>query len=371
MSQAGCGKVKYRVGAAPAQAKSGVEGTVVQGHRLQADSAPSLAVQGSNGRCAQREALQKTEPGKQTQRGLNCGNLCASSLPSQRRIVLMPEMSLIPFKDFEDSAKENGTRHWDAHDLMRKLGYESYASFSKVINKAIASCAQLGIQIHEAFIQTTTLIDGKVTPSYDLTRFACFLVAMHADDKKREVSAAKVYFAAIAASIIERAIADGDLQRLEMRDDIRTGEKILSSTAKQAGINPDGYAFFKDAGIRGMYDMSLKHLLIKKGIPAGGSLYDFAGATELAGNYFRITQTSERIKSKGFRGQRALEAVAVDIGSAVRSTMISNSGVAPENLKISEDLNEVKKRLKTAHRGMKKLDKTSHKAETPLLDQME
>jgi hypothetical protein len=51
--------------------------------------------------------------------------------------------------------------------------------------------------------------------------------------------------------------------------------------------------------------------------------------------------------------------------------MISNSGVAPENLKISEDLNEVKKRLKTAHRGMKKLDKTSHKAETPLLDQME
>jgi DNA-damage-inducible protein D len=120
-----------------------------------------------------------------------------------------------------------------------------------------------------------------------------------------------------------------------------------------------------------MYDMSLKHLLIKKGIPAGGSLYDFAGATELAGNYFRITQTSERIKSKGFRGQRALEAVAVDIGRAVRSTMISNSGVAPENLKISEDLNEVKKRLKTAHRGMKKLDKTSHKAETPLLDQME
>jgi DNA-damage-inducible protein D len=112
----------------------------------------------------------------------------------------MAEMSLIPFQDFEDCAKENGTRHWDAHDLMRKLGYETYASFSKVINKAIASCAQLGIQIHDAFIQTTTVVDGKIVPSYDLTRFACFLVAMHADDKKPAVSAAKVYFAAIAAS---------------------------------------------------------------------------------------------------------------------------------------------------------------------------
>ena len=61
--------------------------------------------------------------------------------------------------------------------------------------------------------------------------------------------------------------------------------------------------------------------------------------------------------------------MALDIGRSVRGTMIANSGVAPENLRISEDINEVKKRLKTAHRGMKKLDKTSHKAETPLLDQ--
>jgi len=38
--------------------------------------------------------------------------------------------------------------------------------------------------------------------------------------------------------------------------------------------------------------------------------------------------------------------------------MIANSGTAPKNLKVSEDLNEVKKRLKTTHRGMKKLDKT-------------
>ena len=178
---------------------------------------------------------------------------------------------------------------------------------------------------------------------------------MHADDKKPQVSALKIYFAAIASSIIEKAIAEDDLPRLELRDEIRTGEKMLSGVAKAAGIHQYGYAFFKDAGIRGMYNMSLHDLILKKGIPEG-TLYDFMGTTELAGNYFRITQTSERIKSRGIRGQKALEATAKDIGGMVRGTMIANSGITPENLPISEDLNKVKKRLKTTHKGMKKLD---------------
>jgi len=184
---------------------------------------------------------------------------------------------------------------------------------------------------------------------------------MHADDKKPQVSASKVYFAAIASSIIEKAIADDDLQRLEMRDEIRTGEKMLASVAKGAGINPDGYAFFKDAGIRGMYDMGLRELTVKKGVALGETLYDFMGTTELAGNYFRITQTKERINSRGIRGQKALEATAKEIGASVRKTMIENSGIAPEKLPISEDLNIVKKRLKTAHKGMKRLDTSSPK----------
>ncbi|MCU1308337.1 MAG: hypothetical protein JWN45_3032 [Acidobacteriaceae bacterium] len=275
--------------------------------------------------------------------------------------MYMPEeVNLSTFQDFEDAAKENGTTSWDAYVLMRKLGYESYTSFSGVINKAIASCAQLGIQIHDAFVPSNTIIDGKDVPSYKLSRFACFLTSMHADDKKREVAAAKVYFAAIASSLIEKAIADDDLQRLEVRDEIRSGEKLLSGVAKDAGINVNGYAFFKDAGIRGMYNMSLKELVLRKGIPEG-TLYDFMGTTELAGNYFRITQTKERIRSKGIRGQAALEATAKDIGKSVRKTMIENSGVAPERLPISEDLNRVKKRLKIANRGMKKLDKSKPK----------
>ena len=260
------------------------------------------------------------------------------------------------FEDFEDSAKQNGVRYWEAHTLMERLGYENYSSFSKVINKAIASCAQLDIQINDAFIQATIEIDGKQCPTYRLTRFACFLIAMHGDEKKPEVAAAKVYFAAIAATLVEQAITDEDLPRIELREEIKLGEKILSSAAKAAGINEGGYAFFKDAGIRGMYNMSLRDLMTKKGVSPKFVLYDFMGATELAGNFFRVTQTAERIKNRGVRGQQALQQTAKDIGKTVRRTMIENSGIAPENLAIAEDLNKVKKRLKSANRGMCKLD---------------
>lgn len=267
-------------------------------------------------------------------------------------------MTVNDFADFEDSATENGSRTWDAQQLMRRLGYENWAAFSKVINKAIASCAQLGIQIHETFVPTTATVDGRPVPTYSLTRFACFLTSMHADDKKPEVAAAKVYFAAIASAVIERAIENEDLERLDLRDEIKTGEKMLSSIAKSAGVNPNGYAFFKDAGIRGMYNMGLRDLMARRGIAKGLTLYDFMGSTELAGNYFRITQTAERIKSQKIHGQRALERTAADIGSSVRETMIRNSGIPPEHLPPAEDLNRVKSRLKTANRAMKKLDRT-------------
>jgi DNA-damage-inducible protein D len=178
----------------------------------------------------------------------------------------------------------------------------------------------------------------------------------NADDKKPEVAAAKVYFAAIAASVLEQAVADDDLPRIELREEIKIGEKVLSGVAKAAGINDAGYAFFKDAGIRGMYNISLKQLRTRKGVGESTVLYDFMGSTELAGNYFRITQTAERIRTKGIRGQQPLQDAAKTIGKQVRSTMLQNSGVAPENLPISEDLNKVKTRLKSANRRMLKLD---------------
>ena len=80
------------------------------------------------------------------------------------------------------------------------------------------------------------------------------------------------------------------------------------------------------------------------------------GKTELAANLFRVTQTAERIKNVNASGVRQLSATAQEVGKEVRGIMLKSSGVAPENLPLEEDLGKIKGRLKSAAKGMKKLD---------------
>lgn len=260
---------------------------------------------------------------------------------------------------FENRCNEGEARWWDARDLEKLLGYEDAGIFSRLISRAIASCAQLGIEIFDAFTPYMIIVEGRQESSYKLTRFACLLIVMHADDKKPEVAHAKVHFAALASTLIDRAIGDEDLPRVEIRDQLKASEKMLSGVAKSAGVEGIGYAIFKDAGFRGMYNMSLKDLMRRKGVGENYTLYDFMGASELSGNYFRVTQTVDHIRNTGIRGQQRLQEAAKRIGSDVRASMIRNTNIAPENLAISEDINKVKTRLRQTNRKMAKLDEPS------------
>ena len=263
---------------------------------------------------------------------------------------------------FEDSAKENGSRYWDAQQFMATLGYESWLSFQKVLNRAISSCAQLGINIADVFLPITVVDGPKVINSYKLTRFACFLVSMHADGKKTEVAQAKVALAAIADALIQEKIDAGALDRIEIRKEIKSGESAMSGVAKSAGLQPMQYGIFKDAGIRGMYNMSLKQLVVYKRAPGDKTLYDYMGKTELAANLFRVTQTAERIKNQRATGIAQVAQTAEAVGKEVRSVMVRSGGSLPENLGLEEDIAHVKKRIKSANKEMLRLDgKTRNK----------
>ena len=259
-------------------------------------------------------------------------------------------------QEFECSAKENGVRCWNAREFQLALGYDTWVSFCQVINRAIASCAQLNIDIGACFIPLSYIEDGASVSSYKLTRFACLLVAMHADSKKPAVAQAKVALAGLADALISQSISPQALERIEIRDEVKAGESIMSGAAKSAGLDPAQYGIFKDAGFRGMYDMSLKKLITHKGGPAGKTLYDFMGKTELAANLFRVTQTAERISSQNVSGLPSLKRTASAVGAEVREIMLKSSGVAPENLPLEEDIGDVKRRIKSTNKKMIKLD---------------
>jgi DNA-damage-inducible protein D len=257
---------------------------------------------------------------------------------------------------FEQSGRENGTRYWDAHDFMQSLGYDSWPTFQQVITKAMGSCAKLGLDPTESFIRDSYFENDKEITTYRLSRFACFLVSMHADSRKEEVAKAKALLAGIAARLIEERIQEQDLGRIETRDDLKLAERILSGTAQDAGLESNQFGIFKNAGFRGMYNMPLSALMNRKGVPNGRVLYDFMGLEEMAGNLFRVTQTAARIKNQGMMGLPALAHTAERVGKEVRHMMIKNSGTPPESLPIADDIHGVKRRLKSAERAMKQMD---------------
>lgn len=211
---------------------------------------------------------------------------------------------------------------------------------------------RLGLDPTESFLTDSHLQDGRPVKTYKLTRFACFLIAMHGDSKKQEVAAAK----AILAEIAGRVVSDRDFGRLETREDLKLAEKVMTGVAKDAGLEDTQFGIFKNSGFIGMYNMSIKDLGRYKGIGQNDTLYDFMGLEEMAANLFRVTQTAARIKNQGVRGLAPLSTTAKEVGNEVRSMMLKSGGVAPEHIPIEDKISSVKSKLKSASKQMNKLD---------------
>ncbi len=248
---------------------------------------------------------------------------------------------------FEDLAIRNGVHLWSEATLMAALGYEAADSFKPVVHKALHACLSLDIEIEDNFVR-------QADSSHLFTRFACYLIAINGDSQKPQVAAAQVYFATLAHTFQTAIEHSQAVDRVLIREEVSHGEKSLSSSASRHGV--ENYSFFQNAGYRGMYNMNLKALKLKKGVKSGESLIDRMDKTELAAHLFRITQTDAKIKSVGATGQLMLEEIAKKVGKQVRKTMIEISGQKPESIPLAEPIAESKKKLKAAGKEFRKLD---------------
>jgi DNA-damage-inducible protein D len=241
---------------------------------------------------------------------------------------------------------QNGTKLWSEDEVRISLDYQSDGSFRRVVTRAMQACLAAEIPIEENFI----LRDSK----YQLSRFACYLIVMAADRRKPQVVAGQTYLAALAETMQNSLDHADNVDRVVIRKEMTDGMRSLSSTAKQHGVV--NYAFFLNAGYRGMYNMDLSRLMAFKGVGKGEILLDRMGKDELAANLFRVTQTDARIKNNGIRGQTRLEQAALDVGKAVRKTMIELSGQEPEHLALAPHIRGVKKQLKETGKRFQQLD---------------
>ncbi len=255
---------------------------------------------------------------------------------------------------FEDLKKvnEHGAEYWSARELQPLLGYTQWRRFEDAIKRATTSCNQSGNIPENHFAGAGKMVELGSTslrevPDYNLSRFACYLIAQNGDPRKPEIANAQKYFAIQARrQEISDAIAS-DVERLELRKQTAEEFKALSGAARDAGVHDKMFGIFHDAGYKGMYgglgrDAIKKH----KGIPEKENLMDRMDTTELAANQFRMTQTRDKLARERVKDQQSAIKTHESVGKEVREAIKRIGGKPPEELPPAEHIKHVEKRIK-------------------------
>ena len=243
---------------------------------------------------------------------------------------------------FEDikHVDENGIEFWYARELMKILEYANWQNFEKIINKAKISCENSGISTFEHFTDINKTIKmpkgaEKTIVDYELTRYACYLIAQNGDSRKKVIALAQTYFAIQTRkqelTENEYSLLTEDEKRLYQRDLTRKGNFSLNKAAKKAGVK--NFDKFHNSGYKGLYNGETADDIAKrKGLRYREDILDNMGSEELAANLFRITQTESRLKRDKINTENKANKTHYEVGAKIRKTIKELGGTMPEDL---------------------------------------
>jgi DNA-damage-inducible protein D len=257
------------------------------------------------------------------------------------------------FEDLKQS-NEHDAEYWSARDLQPLLGYSQWRRFEDAVKRAITSCEQSGNNPGHHFAGAgKPILGGKgavqTVDDYQLSRFACYLIAQNGDPRKPEIANAQKYFAVQARKQELSEQLAADQERLDLRKQTSEEFKALSGAARQAGVQDKMFGVFHDAGYKGLYGgLGGEAIKTKKNIPAKEQLLDRMNATELAANQFRMTQTRDKLAREHINNQQQAIRTHEEVGKEVRAAIERIGGTLPEQIPPAEHIKEVEKRIKNA-----------------------
>ena len=103
-----------------------------------------------------------------------------------------------------------------ARELQSVLGYKKLENFSKIIEKAKEACKSSDNVVDDHFSEVRKMVylgsgSEREIIDYELSRYACYLIAMNGSPSKKAVALAQTYF---AVKTRQQELIEEEYQRL-------------------------------------------------------------------------------------------------------------------------------------------------------------
>ena len=237
---------------------------------------------------------------------------------------------------------EHGQEFWYARELQVILEYAQWRRFYSTIERAKEACKRSGNSVEDHFANVGKMVElgsgsKRKVEDMELSRYACYLIVMNGDSRKKVIALGQTYF---AVKTRQQELIDNyenrteDQKRLAVRNEMKIHNKSLAAAAQSAGVvTPKDYAVFQNKGYQGLYGgLGVKEIHARKDLKKSQKILDYMGSTELAANLFRATQTDDKLRREGIQGRKEAGDIHYQVGKKVRQTISELGGTMPEDL---------------------------------------
>lgn len=249
----------------------------------------------------------------------------------------------------------NWCEFWYARELMPLLEYTEWRKFKGVINRAIINCKSSNYNYLDHFVGADKMVSiGSNTErkiqDYKLSRYACYLIVLNCDPRKKVIALAKTYFAIQTRKqeLMERDydLLTEDEKRFYQRNLTRKGNYSLNIAARNAGVK--NFDRFHNSGYKGLYNGETANDIAKrKNLRYREDILDNMCSDELAANLFRISLTEQKIKNENVKLDSDANIAHYEVGKNIRDIIKKQGGTLPEKFPTPDkSLKELEKKNK-------------------------